>query len=162
MVASIVPQNGAPKSQNCSRPSAAGTVERYEIKWKKIMDGRLVIIRSSGAGTTGTGQRAAGGGQASILAVVSQLFDDKIKVSFWKIGKFFSRSAGTRLQALIGINAVGQIAIDRALVVYDALGYLLYRLFDHYFVMVGKSNDRVRRCLQGLYFFDIDHHNGIV
>ena len=53
------------------------------------MDGRLVIIRSSGAGTTGAGQRAAGGGQASILAVVSQLFDDKIKVSFWDIGKFY-------------------------------------------------------------------------
>jgi hypothetical protein len=63
---------------------------------KKIVDGSLVIRRDSGAGTTGTGQRAAGGGQASILAVVSQLFDDKIKVLYWKIGKYYHIPQQTR------------------------------------------------------------------
>ncbi len=54
------------------------------------------------------------------------------------------------------------IAIDGTLIINDALGYFLDGFLNHNFVMVGEGDDRIRRCLQGLNFFDIDHHNGII
>ena len=60
MVASIVPQNGKPESQKDPWSSVAATFELYEIKWKKIVDGSVLIRPGSGTDMNGNSQQAAG------------------------------------------------------------------------------------------------------
>jgi hypothetical protein len=88
MKASIVPQDGSRKSQKSPVFAAGGEVELYEIKWENSGTQFSVRIRiGCWCSRFGAGRQPFVT-QASILAGVSQLFDDKIKASYWRVSWF--------------------------------------------------------------------------